>query len=60
MYDYHMEYTHITEIGNGLYCRVRAPRLSIMDAYLKLQAECAHAKRDPKGTCYNCGKREGK
>lgn len=48
--------THrIVAIGNGLFCRTAAPKLSLMDEYRRRQAACAHTKRDPRGMCYNCG-----
>lgn len=33
---------------------------NLIEAYQRLQRECDHAKRDPKGTCYRCGHREGR
>lgn len=44
-------------IGNGLYAETNGRGLSLMDWYRRLQAVCIHDKRDPKGTCYNCGQR---
>src|SRR5215471_2674135 len=38
----------IASIGNGLYARTR-DKLSLLQQYRKLQAECPHAKRDPRG-----------
>jgi hypothetical protein len=49
----------IVSIGNGLYARTRE-KLSLLEQYRKLQAECTHNKRDPHGTCYHCGHREVK
>jgi hypothetical protein len=43
-------------IGNGLYARTRRIE-SLIDQYLRKQAECPHQKRDPRGTCYECGHR---
>jgi len=40
----------IVSIGNGIYARTQS----------KLQAECPHAKRDPRGTCYRCGQNNNK
>ena len=51
--------TRIVSIGNGLYARTRT-RLSLLDEYQKLQAECPHEKRDPNGVCYRCGHKETK
>jgi hypothetical protein len=45
----------IAQIGPGLYCRTKPRGLSLMDQYRKLQANCPHAQRDPRGTCYHCG-----
>ena len=47
----------IASIGNGLYARTR-DKLSLLEQSRKLQAECPHAKRDPRGTCYRCGHKE--
>ena len=47
----------IASIGNGLYARTR-DKLSLLEQYRKLQAECPHAKRDPRGMCYRCGHKE--
>ena len=47
----------IVSIGNGLYVRTNQ-KLSLPEQYRKLQAECLHAKRDPRGTCYRCGHKE--
>ena len=46
----------IVSIGNGLYVRTNQ-KLSLLEQYRK-QAECPHAKRDPRGTCYRCGHKE--
>jgi len=54
-----MTTTKIVSIGNGLYARTRV-KLSLLEQYRKLQAECAHEKRDPRGTCYRCGQTVGK
>jgi hypothetical protein len=43
-------------IGNRLYARTRV-QTSLLEQYRQLQAECAHEKRDPRGTCYHCGGR---
>ena len=47
----------VMAIGSGLYARVRTP-LSLLERYRRLQARCAHRKRDPRGTCYRCGHRD--
>ena len=47
----------IVSIGNGLYVRTNQ-KPSLLEQYRKLQAECPHAKRDPRGTCYRCGHKE--
>jgi len=47
----------IVSIGKGLYARTR-DKLSLLQQYRKLQAECAHANRDPRGMCYRCGHKE--
>ena len=44
-------------IGNGLYARARVKE-SLLEQYRRLQAECPHEKRDPRGQCYRCGHRE--
>lgn len=44
-------------IGNGMAVRTRGVGLSLMDEYKAKQARCCHAKRDPRGTCYECGAR---
>ena len=31
-----------------------------MDENRRLQRECLHAKRDPRGMCYKCGNMEAK
>jgi hypothetical protein len=49
----------IVSIGNGLYARTLT-KLSLLEQYRKLQAECSHEKRDPRGTCYHCGRKEAK
>jgi hypothetical protein len=47
----------VVSIGNGLYART-AVKLSLLEQYRKLQAECSHEKREPRGTCYRCGQKE--
>ena len=54
-----MNAIRIVSIGNGLYARTLT-KLSPLEQYLKLQAECSHEKRDPRGTCYHCGQKEAK
>ena len=49
----------IAVIGNGLYA-MTSRRKSLLDIYRERQAKCAHAKRDPKGTCYECGHKGAK
>ena len=49
--------TRIVSIGNGLYARTRV-QLSLLEQYRKLQAECSHEKRDPRGVCYHCGHKQ--
>jgi hypothetical protein len=49
----------IVSIGNGLYAPTRV-KLSLLEQYRKLQAECRHERRDPRGTCYHCGQKETK
>ena len=49
----------IVSVGNGLYAHTRG-KASLLEQYRKLQAECAHEKRDPRGVCYRCGHQEGK
>jgi hypothetical protein len=49
----------IVSIGNGLYARTRT-QPSLLEQYRKLQAECTHEKRDPRGVCYQCGQKETK
>ena len=46
--------TRIVSIGNGLYARTSI-QLSLLEQYRKLQADCSHEKRDPRGACYQCG-----
>ncbi len=29
-----------------------------LESYLEKQAKCEHAKRDPRGTCYECGQEQ--
>lgn len=36
---------------------VQLQRETLMESYRREQRECAHEKRDPKGTCYRCGHR---
>jgi hypothetical protein len=43
----------VAAIGNGLFVRTNAGS-SLLDTYRRKQAACAHAKLDPKGTCYRC------
>lgn len=50
----------VARIGNGLYAQTKPQRLSLLDEYRKLQKECEHAKRDPRGMCYRCGQKEAK
>jgi hypothetical protein len=50
----------LVSIGNGLYARRRDRKPSLLDQYRKLQATCKHENRDPRGTCYSCGQKEGK
>lgn len=56
--------TRLVSIGNGIYARTKlsfktsCPQ-SVIEQYWAKQAKCPHAKRDPKGKCYACGK-EGK
>ena len=47
---------HPVSIGNGLFAQVRRPE-TILEAYRCLQRACKHEKRDPNGTCYDCGHR---
>jgi hypothetical protein len=42
-------------IGNGIYARVKRAPLSLIEQYREKQAACSHQKRDPRGTCYECG-----
>jgi hypothetical protein len=42
-------------IGNGLYAQARK-RETLMEWYRRLQSTCPHTSRDPRGTCYKCGK----
>jgi hypothetical protein len=49
----------IVSIGNGLYARTRT-QPGLLEQYRKLQAECRHEKRDPRGVCYRCDQKEGK
>jgi hypothetical protein len=49
----------IVSIGNGLYVRT-CVKASLLEQYRKLQAQCAHEKRDPRGVCYRCGHKETK
>jgi hypothetical protein len=46
-------------IGNGLYAWTKQP-LSLLEQYRLKQQTCSHAKRDPRGTCYECGQRREK
>lgn len=48
-------FTYVS-IGNGLYTRTKR-RMSLLDQYRAKQAKCPHTKRDPRGTCYECGHR---
>jgi hypothetical protein len=49
----------IVSIGNGLYiCSRTQPGL--LEQYRKLQAECRHEKRDPRGVCCRCGHKENR
>jgi len=52
-----MKKTMTVSIGNGLYARSRV-KLSLIEQYRQLQAECPHEQRDPRGTCYRCGQKE--
>ena len=49
--------TKTVAIGNGLYVKIRAGE-TLLEWYRRLQANCPHEHRDPRGQCYNCGKRE--
>jgi hypothetical protein len=40
-------------IGNGLYARTRATASTAPN-----QNICTHAKHDPRGNCYTCGKHD--
>jgi hypothetical protein len=46
-------------IGNGVYARTRT-QPSLLEQYRAKQAACPHARRDPRGTCYQCGHQEVK
>jgi hypothetical protein len=41
-------------VGNKLYVR-SCTQPSLLEQYRAKQAACPHAKRDPRGTCYQCG-----
>ena len=47
----------IVSIGNGLYARTNQ-KPTLLEQYRKLQAECRHDRRDPRGMCYRCGQIE--
>ena len=49
----------IVSIGNGLYARART-QPGLLEQYRKLQAECPHEKRDPRGVCHRCGHKENR
>jgi hypothetical protein len=49
----------IVSISNGLYARTRV-KPGLLEQYRKLQAECAHEKRDPRRVCYRCGHKENR
>ena len=49
------QYRYVS-IGYGLWARPR-PIESLVERYLRKQAECPHKSRDPHGTCYECGHR---
>jgi hypothetical protein len=49
--------TSYVSIGNGLFAPVCRPE-SIFEAYRRIQRTCKHEKRDPRGTCYQCGDRK--
>ena len=51
--------TRIVSIGNKLHARTRT-QPGLLEHYRKLQAECPHEKRDPRGVCYHCGQKEAK
>jgi hypothetical protein len=46
-------------IASGLTVNTKRTE-SYLDAYRRLQRTCEHKQRDPQGTCYHCGHREGK
>lgn len=46
-------------IGNGLYAQTNQ-KPSLLEQARQMQASCDHRQRDPTGTCYRCGQREGK
>ena len=48
---------HTKLIDDGLYAR--SP-LSRIERYRPQQKDCPHTRRDPRGTCYQCGHREVK
>jgi hypothetical protein len=49
------QYRYVS-IGYGLWARPRHIE-SLVERYLRKQAECPHKSRDPHGTCYECGHR---
>jgi hypothetical protein len=49
----------IVSIGNGLYARTRT-QLGLLEQYRRLQTECPHERRDPRGVCYRCGHKENR
>jgi hypothetical protein len=54
-----MTNTAVAIIGNGLFVRTGG-KPGWYEQLLRKQATCAHAKRDPKGTCYGCGQKDPK
>jgi len=49
------QYRYVS-IGYGLWARPRHIE-SLVERYLRKQAECPHKSRDPHGTCCECGHR---
>jgi hypothetical protein len=47
----------IAVIGNGIYAHTNA-KPSLFEQYRAKQAKCPHTKRDPRGTCYECGHKD--
>lgn len=47
----------LVSIGNGLWAASR-PSSTLLEQYRAKQARCPHAKRDPRGTCYECGQKK--